>query len=262
MKQERWIIKECSYMKNRKWIELVAVILAVTCVWLYWMNLKTGYTWDELTSYGAANSNFTLWMPTHRGEIELSDIVQENILGDSFGEFIENISTFIKQTITGGYKSSELYKFYRQYQTQEYYLYWMDKDDIYNYLTVNRGERFNILSILVCDWDDTHPPLYHIVLNAVCSLWPGQISKWFGFLINIFSLWMVCIFVYGTIKRLGGGHYTGLLTVFLYGMSVGAVSTVIYIRMYAMLTAMVMALLYQHMRLRDTNYQLDGKEVI
>lgn len=259
MAQERWINKMGSYTKYRKWIELAAVILAVTCVWIYWMNLKTGYSWDELTSYGASNSNYSLWMPTHKGEVELSDIVHDYILGDSLEEFIENISTFIKQTISGGYKSSELYKIYRQYQTQEYSLYWMDKDSIYDYLTVDKGERLNILSIMECDWEDTHPPLYHIALNAVCSLWPGQISKWFGFIINIISLWVVCIFIYGIVKRLRSDHYTALFTVFLYGMSVGAASTVIYIRMYAMLTAMVIALLYQHMRLRDTNYNLNGK---
>lgn len=251
-------------MENRKLIgkekiQVLIVILMVTFIWGYWMNLKTGFNWDELTSYGAANSNYSLWFHSREQEIELGELVDTYIWGDSVGEFAANLSTFIKQTIENGYKSSDLYKVYRKYQTQETKLSWAGKEDIYDYLTVNKGEQLNIASIYECNWEDTHPPLYHILLNAVCSLFPGVMSKWFGFVINIAALWGTCVFVYGIMRRLGAGHGVAVLTIAVYGSSVGAASTALYIRMYALMTLAVVALIFQHMCLKEKEYQISRK---
>lgn len=244
---------------KKRILEITGAILVVSCIWIFWMNLRTGYSWDDLTSYGAANSNYSLWMPTKKGDIELSDIIEKYILGDSTEDFLSNINKFIHQTLENGYRSSDLYRIYQQYQSQEELLYWINKDDIYDYLTVNEGERFHILSILECNWEDTHPPLYHIILNAICSMFPGKMSKWFGFTLNMISLWGVCIFIYLVFFRLMNNHRSALFAIIVYGVSSGAISTVIYIRMYAMLTLMVLALLYQHLYLCDKGYRLKGK---
>lgn len=243
----------------RSCLELIAVILAVSCLWVSWMNQKTGYCWDDLTSYGAANSSYSLWMPTEKGKLELKDVVKGRLLGNSFGEFIGNISRFFRQTMEGGYSSSDLYQAYQSYRTQEMTPYWIEKEDIYEYLTVQKGERLNILSIMECDWEDTHPPLYHIALNAVCSLFPGQMSKWFAFTVNLISLQAACGLVYLIMKELRKSHPTALLTVAVYGMSAGAISTAVYLRMYAMLTAMVLALVYLHLTLAGRGYRMNRR---
>lgn len=248
--------------QKRFLIEFIILVLAVTCIWLYWMNLKTGYSWDDLTSYGAANSNYSLWMPAQKGEMTLGDVVEEQLLGDSFSDFVGNLTHFFKQTISGGYQSSDLYQAYQQYRNQDEELYWMDKEDIYDYLTVQEGERLNLFSILECNWEDTHPPLYHIVLNAVCSAFPGEMSKWFGFTVNMLSLWVASVLVYMIMKSLGRTHGEALLAVAVYGVSNGAISTVVYLRMYAMLTAFVLALLYQHIRLSQKSYQLSRRDSV
>lgn len=252
-------------MENKKFkrygkAELLAVIVVITTVWMYWMNMKTGFCWDELTSYGVANSNYSLWFNTREGEVELHELVENYIFGDTVGEFVQNISNFVKQTMKDGYKSSDLYKIYRQYQTQDYQLAWKDKEDIYDYLTVNEGERFHIFSIYECNWEDVHPPLYHIMLNAVCSLFIGQMSKWFAFVVNVLALWGTCLCIYGIMKKIGMKHNGALFTVLVYGLGAGAASTAIYLRMYAMLTLMVVALVYQHICLRENGYNLKKRD--
>ncbi len=49
--------------------------------------------------------------------------------------------------------------------------------------------RFNFANVWKNQADDTHPPLFYLLLHIICSFFPGVFSKWFAGAINIlFSL--------------------------------------------------------------------------
>ena len=109
------------------------------------------------------------------------------------------------------------------------------------YLTVDPGEWFDFRSVYENQAQDVHPPFYYLLLHTVCSVFAGEFSKWFGLAINLcfFAgiLWL--LFAIGG-KLLGRENPARLLPPLLYGFSGGALSMVVYIRMYAMLTFWVL----------------------
>ncbi len=137
-----------------------------------------------------------------------------------------------------------------------YLEHWHDPSFYASYLTVSADERFSYDVVYENQEQDVHPPLFYCILHTVCSFFPGRFSKWFGLSINLFffaaTLWML--------YRLGGmlcGREGMLrfLTPLLYSVSAGALSCVLYLRMYMMLTffAVVFAfLLYRVMEEEET----------
>lgn len=68
---------------------------------------------------------------------------------------------------------------------------WYDGSYFYNSLAATGMERFNISMVFENQAMDTHPPLFYVFLNIVCSIFPGVYSKWFGIGLNIFFLILV-----------------------------------------------------------------------
>lgn len=123
-------------------------------------------------------------------------------------------------------------------QEKEHYMNtWHAPDFYWDYLTVDRQEAFSYGSVYANQTRDVHPPLYYILLHTVCSLFPGEFSKWFGLSVNLVFFGGILWLLYEI-----GGHIFGeesavrLLPALIYGFSGGALSTVMYIRMYTMLT--------------------------
>lgn len=122
-------------------------------------------------------------------------------------------------------------------QKENYMNSWHQPPFYEDYLTVERGEAFSYDSVYDNQVHDVHPPCYYILLHTVCSLFPGRFSKWFGLTINLLFFCGSVYLLYqisGII--LGKKRMTGLIPPLLYGLSMGAVSTLIYIRMYMLLT--------------------------
>lgn len=68
---------------------------------------------------------------------------------------------------------------------------WYEGSYYYHALSAEGSERFNIPMVFENQAMDTHPPLFYVFLNIVCSFFPGQFSRWFGVGLNIFFLFFV-----------------------------------------------------------------------
>ena len=118
----------------------------------------------------------------------------------------------------------------------------MDGSDAFDYLSVY----FNVK-------DDNHPPVHFMLLHTMSSLFPGTLSPWLGCTINLIcvgiTLWLLLrlgrqlseIFGMEEQERL-----LGILAVLLYGLSTGALASVLLIRMYCLLSCLCVALLSMH----------------
>lgn len=123
---------------------------------------------------------------------------------------------------------------------------WVDGDYFQNYLTVDEDHRFDYGSVFYNQENDTHPPLFYIILHTVSSLFPGVFSKWFGIIPNIVFLILTTIILFTLSRRLTNNNTISILTVIFFGFSLGAATNVTFIRMYMMLTFFALLYMYLH----------------
>lgn len=114
---------------------------------------------------------------------------------------------------------------------------WHDGDYYYHALTAEGAERFNIPMVFENQAMDTHPPLFYVFLNIVCSFFPGQFSKWFGIGLNIFFLLLAeegCFLLLNCFLK---NKYASFILSAVFCCSCLAMEMVLFIRMYVLLMA-------------------------
>lgn len=117
------------------------------------------------------------------------------------------------------------------------------REDVEQYLTAAGNDRFAFSSVYYNQSRDVHPPLYYWLFHLVSSLFPGQFTKWIGLGINAI-LFLLCIFVfYKLLFRLFENRDTAAAGAAVLGMSVLALSMVMMIRMYTLLTFFTLLLM-------------------
>lgn len=151
-----------------------------------------------------------------------------------------------------GFHEDEYYTYYSTARTNGFYVEdgaWMERDVYRNEFVVLPDERFQYgLVKQVQSWD-VHPPMYYWVFHTAASLVPGVFSKWTGLSVNLFfhgiNLILLTLLSY---LLAGGDGKLALLVTFVYGCSPAAMSGVVFIRMYEMLTTFVLLSAILHAR--------------
>ena len=122
---------------------------------------------------------------------------------------------------------------------------WITSERIADFLEVTEDDRFAYGSVVYNQTQDVHPPIWYILFHTVCTFSVGVFSKWQGIILNLICFVGIDIILYLLTKRLLD-QKCALLAVFIWGFSIGAINTVTFIRMYALLSAWVMLFLYAH----------------
>lgn len=136
--------------------------------------------------------------------------------------------------------------FYNTWHTSEYYQ---------DYLAVQEKDQGDWRPVYENQKNDVHPPLYYLLLRGVMELTPGQFSKWPGIILNIVIMAGCTVFLYLILCKLltkeKNTERKALALALAAGLTVAGVSTVVYIRMYALLELMVLATLWLHLKWRE-----------
>lgn len=130
---------------------------------------------------------------------------------------------------------------------------WITSGQFRDYVTVDGSDAFDYLSVYFNVKDDNHPPVHFMLLHTMSSLFPGTLSPWLGCTINLIcvgiTLWLLLRLgrqlseIFGMEEQ---GRLLGTLAVLLYGLSTGALASVLLIRMYCLLSCLCVALLSMH----------------
>ena len=160
-----------------------------------------------------------------------------------------------------GFHEDEYYTYYSTARTNGFYVedgQWMDRDTYRNEFVVLPGQEFQYGLVKPVQSWDVHPPLYYWVFHTAASLVPGVFSKWIGLSINL-ALWGVNIVLlaYLAYRMSGRNEWMALLVTAFYGLSPAAMSGVVFIRMYEMLTTFVLLCAILHVRAAE--HMLAGK---
>jgi hypothetical protein len=110
---------------------------------------------------------------------------------------------------------------------------WIKAEAFKEFITVQENERFSLYDN---GFDIVHPPLHFFLLHTVSSFFPNQFSKWYGFSINLLCYIGTIIVIYLLANSLFQSKKKALLASAIWAFSLGAISSVLYIRMYLLLT--------------------------
>lgn len=241
--------------KNEIWKNYMGLLGALLCVLIVlgcFVARKEGYHLDELLSFELSNAEFNPWIVPTQPVGRLAKFVNEEIRGGSFGETLGNLADTVEDVARNRGKSRLL-----QYKADVYpEPVWISGGQFRDYLTADGVDRFNYLSVYFNVMDDNHPPLHFMLLHTMSSLFPGIISPLLGCFINLVAIGVIllCFFGLGELLQargllpLGYGKAAGICMALVYGLSGGAIATVLLIRMYGVMTACCVGLFYLHVR--------------
>ena len=182
---------------------------------------KQGTHSDEVWSYGLSNSYYKPFFHLNDG------IPLEN----DMKTLIENIDNFRE---------------------------WVDGEQLKNYVTVQKGERFAYGSVYHNQSLDHHPPLFYFLVHTICSFFPDTFSYYQIYFINVISMILIQIFLFKTGELLFGSKITALVPCAFYGASIGSLMTIIFLRQYCFITMLTVLYVYFNTRLFK-NYQKTGR---
>jgi len=138
------------------------------------------------------------------------------------------------------------------YETEGFYDTWHEGSYYDEYLTVGEDERGDLGPVYENQKNDVHPPLFYLGLRLGMEMTPGQFSKWTGIIFNILIAGVSTVILWLVVKKLTGGQKTkSLILTAVVALGMATVSTVVYIRMYELLTLWILLTTWLHLKLLE-----------
>ena len=233
------------FKKNYKYI---IVIFSISAVMTFFMTKKEGFHEDEMFSYGSSNYAYDNVYRPYGKEDETNIFVKEKIMN---GNIIQNLKYYlidhrdIKDETLASIKS-------------EFVPTWRSSDEANDYLTIQPKDALNYGMVYYNQSRDIHPPLFYFLVHTVSIFFIGHFSKYIIFSINlifmILSLWTIK----NIFEKLDKKHLI-VPALILYGFSMGAISTVIFQRMYSMLNFFVLMFISANIDIIKKDFDIDKK---
>ena len=247
-------------------IRLALVVLSMGLC-LFWGNKKEGYHIDEQYSYGLANSAYLPFMHFGIQEYSVKDWMMEYGAGENVFQLFGNLSKdfAILKDASFQVKNTKLYADYLIAQNNSrdtYTTTWMDGSEYKYYLSASPSNRFNYASVYYNQRGDVHPPLFYMVLHTISSFAPGVFSKWFGIVMNTCFMGLALWTLYTMVRKHFGGDFNAIVCSLIWGTSACFVTDAVFIRMYALLTLMVLAFVNAHLSYVATDDKNTDKKVM
>ena len=117
------------------------------------------------------------------------------------------------------------------FQTKGWYTH-----DLFNrFGVINSG--FHYLQVVFNQSNDVHPPLYYLLLHTISSLFPNQISVWFGLGLNLIFYILSCCLIYYLCRTINPSKWLAPSVMLLYAANDRLIySGLIYLRMYQLVS--------------------------
>ena len=231
---------------------ITIIILIITVVFMfYWIGKKEGFHEDEIFSYGSSNYKWDNVFQAAGKSDFLNRTIEKYVIGDSIGKTIENIVYYLSHQDEFGKLAGEIHSGDKPV--------WKTSEDAKDYVTIGKGDVLNYFSVYYNQSRDVHPPLFYMLVHLVSSIAYGIFSKYIIFSINLL-FFVLSFVVIKKIFEMFNKKWLGLIALVLYGLSMGAASTVIFLRMYMMITFFGIAYLYVNLKILKNNLEITKKE--
>ena len=111
--------------------------------------------------------------------------------------------------------------------------------------------RFNFANVWKNQADDTHPPLFYLLLHIVCSFFPGVFSKWFAGIINIVFALGILFVSRKLVRQLTDNSFILTVVSLMFVFSSAMLNSAACLRMYVMATFFVTLQTYLFLKQSD-----------
>ena len=235
-----------KYLKENKFIILTIVILCG--LMFYFINQKQGFHEDEIFSYGSSNykyDNVYRWF----GYAEANqDILYKQVLT---GDLSNRINNLIK------YKTN-IEQFNKDEILSKEIPTWKYKNEALEYLAIQKEDIFNYFSVYQNQARDVHPPFFYYLVHLTSTLFYNNFTKYIIFSINLVFFIGVLLIVKKIIESLNHKELV-IPTMILYGASMGCINTVMFQRMYMMVTFFSILYLYFIIKFIKDDFKIKDK---
>ncbi|MBR1540551.1 MAG: hypothetical protein IJ629_05260 [Clostridia bacterium] len=237
-------------IKNNVGLIVYLLIVVVLTGIMFWaIGRKEGFHEDEMFSYGASNSTLGNTFLSYGRVDNVDSIIKTR------NPFL-TLKNYIHYKVTDRASYDQAVK---ELNRDDFPSIWRTRDDAIEYLQIdNFAEAMDFFSVYWNTAKDVHPPLFYFAVHIASILFWGHFSKYIIFLVNL-------IFFYGTIHflrkilELIQRKHLVIPNLILYGASIGAISTVMFQRMYMMLTFFTVWFLYVNLKIYNHHFELDKK---
>ncbi len=235
-----------KYLKKNKFIILTIIILCG--LMFYFINQKQGFHEDEIFSYGSSNykyDNVYRWF----GYAEANqDILYKQVLTGNLGNRINNLIKY-KTNIEQFNKDEILAK---EIPT------WKYKDEALEYLAIQKEDIFNYFSVYQNQARDVHPPFFYYLVHLTSTFFYNNFTKYIIFILNLIFFIGVLLIIKKIVETLNHKELV-IPTMILYGASMGCISTVMFQRMYMMVTFFSILYLYFIIKFIKDDFEIKDK---
>lgn len=128
---------------------------------------------------------------------------------------------------------------------------WYDGSFFTDAITANAEKKFDFSIAYRNQSNDVHPPLYLMMIHLISSLFPGILSKWIGIAPNIFFNCLTTLILFYLAQNLYDDRKLALIAVAFWCLSVGCMTSTVFIRMYALMTLECVLFVWYHYRFFD-----------
>ena len=214
----------------------------------YFMSQKEGFHEDEMFSYGSSNYRYDNVFQPYGDKDYINSIIDEEIFNNE--NIINNIIYYLKNP-------NIFMKKLEEKQSNEKPI-WKTKQEAIEYVTIQPNDILSLFSIYYNQSRDAHTPLFYFIVHIVSIFFLDNFSKYIIFIINI-SLFIGSIIIIRKIFKLLNREILAFPTTILYGLSIGAVSTVIFQRMYMLLTFFIIYYTYINLYIIKNDFNIDKR---
>lgn len=242
-------------MKQQR-LNLITFIIAViiTCIVMcVFITQKNGWHEDEVFSYGSSNYRYDNLFCIFAEKDSLNQVMDEKIKDSNPIKMVQNIGYYLVH--------QDEFKDALNEKLKQETPVWKTKEQAKDYVTVSQDEIFSYWSVYYNQSRDVHPPLFYMFVHLVSSLALNHFSKYIIFTINLAFYIASCLMIRKIMKLLNKDSLSAI-TVLLYGLSMGAISIVMFQRMYVMLTFFILSYLYLSLKICKNEYKIDKKTKI
>nr|MBP3258879.1 glycosyltransferase family 39 protein [Bacilli bacterium] len=235
-----------NFISRNKYI--ILTILILVSIMCYFITQKNGFHEDEIFSYGSSNykyDNVYRWYGYAEAD---QDILYNQVLQGNLKEKISNITKYIKDN-SSFQKDENLSKEIPIFRT---------KEEAKSYLVIEKNDIFNYFSVYYNQARDVHPPLFYFLVHFISSLFYGIFSKYIIFILNLIFFVSSLFIIKKIMKELKHDELT-IPAMILYGASIGCISTVMFQRMYMMMTFFGLCYLCLTLKLINDNFEIKKK---
>lgn len=231
-------------MKKYKILFIVSFVLILLSS-IVAINMKKDFFVDEIWTCTFSNGNYTPHTNAYTGNgDDIKAFMEDNIIEDSFINTVKNAIYLYKGLYIDN--DSDLREKWHSALNPES-ISWKKGQDFKNTLVPNKDSKFDYYSVYCNDIFDNHPILYYGIYHTISSLTPDVFTKWTGFIINVVFLLPAIIMLFFMVKKYFDDKIIAYGTFIAYGLSIGFLSTIVFFRMYAMVTFFTIATLYLHL---------------